>query len=209
MDIIKKNFGERLKYIRNIKGFTQEKLAESIGINLRQLARIEAGESFITAETLCKICTTFEISPSILFDFSIQKELLMTGTDNKVHFGVIKSGNIIQLVSKESISNTSEYNMTEEDDKMLKLAQRTGKDIIVDEYKDGKVYETKIYRVSGQIEINGKIEKTLYSIVKEKVSKISEDNKKLEFVNLAYDSLSNKECLEKLKLLIQGLELSL
>lgn len=72
MSIIKKGFGERLKTLRKLKGFTQESLAEKIGINLRQLARIEAGESFISSETLFNICNTFNVSPKILFDFDLE-----------------------------------------------------------------------------------------------------------------------------------------
>ena len=70
LDIIKQKFGERLKAIRRLNNLTQEKLAEKIGINLRQLARIEAGGSFISSETLLSICLVLQISPSLLFDFA-------------------------------------------------------------------------------------------------------------------------------------------
>lgn len=71
MDIIKKGFGICLKNMRKEKNLTQEKLAEKIGINLRQLARIEAGESFVTSDTLLKICNVLETSPHKLFDFNL------------------------------------------------------------------------------------------------------------------------------------------
>ena len=130
MDIIKKQFGERLKIIRNLKGLTQEILAEKIGINWRQLARIEAGESFIKSDTLYKICQILNITPSILFDFNIQDNILMTGTDNKVHFNVIKTGNIIKLVTKNEIENATDNSTLKENDsnsfdnKMLSIAQK-------------------------------------------------------------------------------------
>ena len=78
MDIIKKRLGKQLKYCRKIKNFTQESLAEKIGINWRQLARIEAGESFISSGTLYSICKELNISPRCLFDFEIDE----TYTDN-------------------------------------------------------------------------------------------------------------------------------
>ena len=83
MDIIKRGFGEQLKVMRKIKGLTQESLAERIGINLRQLARIEAGESFVSSQTLYKICNVLEVSPMVLFNFDLEQEVLMIFLKNK------------------------------------------------------------------------------------------------------------------------------
>ena len=210
MDIIKKGFGSRLKIVRKLKNYTQEKLAEDIGINLRQLARIEAGESFVTSETLVRICSVLEISPYVLFDFDIQEDVLMTGTGESVHFSVIKSGNILQLVPTEN--KTQNYSSLSEnfDDKMREMAKRVKKALFVDEISDGKVLQTKIFKPNGEVEIinkNGADE--LFSSLKEKISKISNDNKKIEFMNLAYDALTNKDALNELKILIKGIELTL
>ena len=97
MDVIKKGVGEQLKLLRSIKNLTQEALAERIGINLRQLARIEAGESFISSDTLLKICTALEISPKSLFDFEIQQKIIKTGSGKNLHFNVIKEGTLLKL----------------------------------------------------------------------------------------------------------------
>ena len=68
MDSITKRFGENLKYNRKLMGLTQIQLAESVGINLRQLARIESGESFVTSDTLQKLCNILNIQPKALFE---------------------------------------------------------------------------------------------------------------------------------------------
>ena len=65
-DVREPDTTHNLKELRKIRNFTQEKLAESIGINLRQLARIEAGESFVSSDTLLKICTALETTPKSL-----------------------------------------------------------------------------------------------------------------------------------------------
>ena len=70
MSYLKKGLGENIKLIRKTKGLTQEKLAELIEIDQRQLARIEAGESFATAETLEKICNKTNVSVKTLFNIS-------------------------------------------------------------------------------------------------------------------------------------------
>ncbi len=213
MDIIKRGFGSQLKAIRKLKNFTQEKLAEEIGINLRQLARIEAGESFVSSETLFKICDVLEISPQILFDFDILESSLKTGTDNTMHFSVIKAGNVIQLIPSfkaEEYEKTEGYNSLSKDfdAKMKEIAKRTGKDIFVDEIQDGNSLRTKVFKPSGDIEIkDAKDENVLLEMLKDKILSVSNDKKKLEFINLAIDSLTDKNALNELKTLIKGIEL--
>ena len=71
MNTLKKQFGKRLKAIREEFHLTQEALAEKINISSRALSSIECGKSFVTAETIENICTALEISPRNLFDFEI------------------------------------------------------------------------------------------------------------------------------------------
>ncbi len=69
MNNLKKNFGKKVKYYREKKGFTQEQLAEKLDINCRSLSFIECGTNFVSAETLNKLCRVLEVSPKQLFDF--------------------------------------------------------------------------------------------------------------------------------------------
>lgn len=210
MEIIKKCFGERLKTYRKIKNLTQEKLAEMVGINLRQLARIESGESFITAETLYNLCTVLEVSPKLLFDFNIEEETLMTGSDNKVYLKVIKSGNLIQLVNnKISAGRDIDKNMNF-DNRMLKVARNINKDIIVEELKNGSMFQTKIYKPDGNIEIStNNNEEKIYNMLISNIECIKNDKNKINYMSLAFNSLSNKKALEELKSMIKGIELTL
>lgn len=68
MGYLKHGFGNNVKLARKSQNLTQEKLAELIGIDQRQLARIEAGESFVTAETIEKICEQTNVHVKTLFD---------------------------------------------------------------------------------------------------------------------------------------------
>lgn len=65
----KKLFGAQVKLLRNFRKLTQEELSEQINIDIRQLARIEAGSSFVTSETIEKICTALNVTYKELFDF--------------------------------------------------------------------------------------------------------------------------------------------
>ncbi len=82
---IKKAFGTNLKLIRKSKNITQEKLAEIIGINLRQLARIEAGASFVSSETIEKICIGLNLTIRELFDFDIETQITNSTVDEKTY----------------------------------------------------------------------------------------------------------------------------
>lgn len=66
---IKKLLGKKIKQYRENKNYTQEQLAEMIGINSRSLSLIERGSNFVTSETLEKISCALDIFPKQLFDF--------------------------------------------------------------------------------------------------------------------------------------------
>lgn len=136
MDAIKKGFGRQLKVYRKIRNYTQERLAEKIGVNPRQLARIEAGESFVSSETLLNICKVLLIYPKDLFDYDIEG------------------------LCPDAKPNASRSN-------------------------DGNNYET----------------------LKQNLQKIAKNPMKLEFLNLAYNSLYDKAALNELKTMIKGIEL--
>lgn len=63
----KKAFGEKLKRLRKSRNLTQEKLAEMIDIDPRNLSRIEVGTSFVKADTLEKILKALDVTTEQLF----------------------------------------------------------------------------------------------------------------------------------------------
>lgn len=72
MKNLKEKLGFNIKQERLKLGFSQEELAEKIGIAVNNLGKIERGENFVTAETLEKIINIFNILPKDLFDFGLQ-----------------------------------------------------------------------------------------------------------------------------------------
>ena len=64
---IKKQLGLRIKQIRQQNGYSQEQLAEKLGIAPRTLCGIELGKNFFTADTLEKILEVLDITPQDLF----------------------------------------------------------------------------------------------------------------------------------------------
>lgn len=58
-----------IKECRTLKGITQEKLAEKIGISTRQLQRIEENENKTKIQTLKKIIKELNICDQAILDF--------------------------------------------------------------------------------------------------------------------------------------------
>ncbi len=93
---IKKLLGKRIKEIRIKRGFTQEKLAELVGVGERNLSKIECGDNFVTASTLSKILSALCVKPKELFDFehnqekeNLKQELLKAITNETIDINLM------------------------------------------------------------------------------------------------------------------------
>ncbi|MCI9146207.1 MAG: helix-turn-helix transcriptional regulator [Eubacterium sp.] len=58
-----------IKEYRKKRGYTQDKFAQTIGISLRQLQRIEANEENTKIKTLKKIIKVLNISDEEIIDY--------------------------------------------------------------------------------------------------------------------------------------------
>lgn len=214
-------FGQNLKRLRKMKHLTQEKLAEMIGVNQRQLTRIEVGRSFISAETLEKLYFALGVSFSQLFDFELEDvEMLLTGTDNIAVFRAVKSGNLISLermnhIEDSILSEDDIQNIEPEHVEMsaLNISKSINKPVTVRYVEDDEIYKVETYFPDGRIKTSKdnllkKVDDDL-RVISQNLNNFSQCPKKIEFVKLAVESLNNKESLEKLKNMIEGIELTL
>ena len=64
-----KNFGQRLKNIRNAKKISQEQLAGETGFELSQIGRIERGEINTSISHVAAIAKALKVKPEELFLF--------------------------------------------------------------------------------------------------------------------------------------------
>lgn len=72
---IKKLIGARIKELRAKKGFTQEKLAEMMGINSKYMSGIERGNENPTLNTFIKLSDALEIEIGDIFSFLESQDL--------------------------------------------------------------------------------------------------------------------------------------
>ena len=62
-------FGNKLKYYRLMRGYTQEKLAEKLGIDAHYISDIECCLRNITFKTLHRLVSALDVEPYKFFNF--------------------------------------------------------------------------------------------------------------------------------------------
>jgi transcriptional regulator with XRE-family HTH domain len=67
-DIILKAFGQRVRFLRQQKNFSQETLAELAGIDRTYIGGVERGERNISLLNVKRVADAFGITISELFD---------------------------------------------------------------------------------------------------------------------------------------------
>lgn len=68
-DKICKALGSNIKNYRKLRGYTQENLAEAVGLEIKSLSLVETGKGFVSAKTLAKLCEVLNVKPAELFEF--------------------------------------------------------------------------------------------------------------------------------------------
>ena len=71
---LKKAIGEKLREFRHKRYYTQEYLAELVELDIKQIGRIERGESYLKPENLEKFCKVLKVYPKDFYDFEWQFE---------------------------------------------------------------------------------------------------------------------------------------
>ncbi|WP_136525731.1 helix-turn-helix domain-containing protein [Geomonas ferrireducens] len=76
MQTAKQLLGTRVREVRKLRGLSQEKLAEQVGVDPKQISRIEGGKSAPSLDTLEAIAKHLQVEMKDLFDFQhlVQEE---------------------------------------------------------------------------------------------------------------------------------------
>lgn len=220
MKTFKESLGLKIKEYRKSRGYTQEKLAEIIELNQRQLTRIESGENYPSAETIEKICIALDIEPKWIYDFEwqIKESLAKTGTDAKPVLRLVKKDEVITVKSSspeiiKEFKTKRQFPANQSEKSIIECARKMNQAIKV-EYFDGRERSNiKVFHPDGIIETLLTNEQVLtfktFEKLNEKVKSISKDRNKMNFVIKAIESLEDKEALKELQYLIKGIELTL
>ena len=69
MQTAKELLGMRVREVRKSRGLSQERLAEKVGVDPKQISRIEGGKSAPSFETLESIAINLQVEMKDLLDF--------------------------------------------------------------------------------------------------------------------------------------------
>jgi transcriptional regulator with XRE-family HTH domain len=62
--------GEKIKVLRNVKGYTQEYMAKNLGVSQKVYSMIENDEKEVTPVILQKVAQVFNVTPEFIQNFS-------------------------------------------------------------------------------------------------------------------------------------------
>lgn len=68
--VLKKNLGKKIQNLRKAKKITQDQLALQVGIDPKNISRIENGLNYPSAETITSIANALEVDVYELFVFN-------------------------------------------------------------------------------------------------------------------------------------------
>lgn len=85
------NLGSKIKKLRELKNFTQDFMADRLGISQGAYSRMELGESEITYGRLEKISEILEIKPEDIITFN--ESMVFNVMHNQTGNGLVKQNN--------------------------------------------------------------------------------------------------------------------
>ena len=92
---IKKNVGKRIREYRKSKSYTQDELAEIVGIDTVSLSKIETGRNYPSSENLMKLAEAIDVE---VYEFFIQD---MVKTNDELLDDIYKEINKMKTDSKK------------------------------------------------------------------------------------------------------------
>lgn len=111
MENIKLNLGNKIKMLREIKGYSQDAVASEIGISQQAFRKIETGETKIDIQRAAKIAKSLDLELDSLINFQPSNYL-----NNYNQSGVISTNNFLpdKLIEQlerqvEILTNDLEY----------------------------------------------------------------------------------------------------
>lgn len=73
---------DKIKFMRHVKGFSQEQMAEKLGLSLNGYANIERGETNPPLQRIEQIAEVFEIDFMELLSFGEKNIICLTANEN-------------------------------------------------------------------------------------------------------------------------------
>lgn len=71
---LRRRFGERIRHLRKVRGWTQQGLADRAGMDYKYVGSVERGEMNLTIDNIERFCAAFGVEAFHLFFFGADPE---------------------------------------------------------------------------------------------------------------------------------------
>lgn len=200
MQTLQQAFGQNLKYVRKLKGLTQDELATLTGNACRQIARIESGASFPSGKLLENLCKMLHTSPQVLFNFP------QNSCRHQSDFKIKRLGNFAKITPLKDFGfNELKIPIKNVDEFFSSTSKKFKKTILVDFFDDKKQTKTEIFFPDGSSKLlqHNDFQEEIENFIEQLISKSETmSHKTLTIIRLALNSL---ECTQSRRKLIREL----
>jgi len=112
------DIGEKIRKVRDLKGLSQQALAEAIEISQKQLSRIETNQISPTFALVERICTVLDVKLKTLLDFN--EELIFKNINKQQQGGEFIAYNNTDIKQIETLYKQ----LLNEKDKIISLLEK-------------------------------------------------------------------------------------
>ncbi|MDR1167360.1 MAG: helix-turn-helix domain-containing protein [Heliobacteriaceae bacterium] len=198
----KQAFGLQLKRTRQLRDFTQEKLAELVNIHPRQISKLETGEHFPSWSTLGNLCIALNAQPCELFSFEFGNSYESMVCNYKATI----RGNVIYLHENRG---SIPFSYSELEEEMFVMAKNIKRSVVVQYMNsDGAFAKIIEYFPNKTYKIIDKDKEAEIQILLNKIKELSQNGQYLKFFKLAISAVEDSEDLDKLSAFIDGMKLA-
>lgn len=215
MDRIKHRFGDKIKTLRKIRGMTQEQLAECLGLNVRQISRIESGVNFVSLETMKMMCFIFNLNVGKLMDISLPPEETVFDISDKIlHYTaeVTNKGTKFSKTDGQEIFYIKNFSCDRKEPLLCDIARKHNQSLIVSFMEKGIIKTDIIYFTNGVFRVYNRekfkqIDDRLMKLFNE-IVKISQNEMMLDFVDTAVKACKKPTLRKEMRVLLDGMDLA-
>ncbi len=219
MKTFKEAFGMRLKELRKERSWTQEEFAEMINNTPRHISRIEAGESFVSAETLTAILKILNLEFKVFADFEFDREITEFLSDSSENpsltvieeddTAVIKIGNNKIF---DAVKQPTRFHIDKCDEVMCRWALDIKQPINVTyiENKNRKCIKRHYPENKTEVLVSERdiLLSKMMDEIKEELKPFASDIESLEYIMLSIKSLRSIDALKEMQSTLKGIELA-
>ncbi len=216
-------FRTRFRELRKSLAITLREMSEDLGIPLSSISKYEQGIIKPGVEILSKLAKCYNVNlnwlianQGLMFD---QSEVeLSTGTSDDIRVRLVKYSNSVKIqpISNEFFEKNPKmksFSSVESEEYIQKISKDIKKPVTVEFANTDNDDKVKVFYPDGKVTVLNRDENSyrnkLVMKVKSKLDTLPYACSKLEFLDVAIDSLEDRSAFDNLKTLVKGMDIAI